>query len=167
LAMDVEKLSYQVNDKSGNILRQRQVLAGMIGENLKIVRSTESAQGIEVSAILKSTANSLEELVSVNERCTRFGALVFSISGEVTGNISEVVASMQSHDITRQQVEHIVEALERLTGDMRKAGDAALDVALLRNLVIEAGDVCELQSAQLRHASSEFYTATCSIVDNL
>lgn len=167
LAMDVEKLSYQVNDKSGNILRERHLLAGMIDDNLKVVRSSESAQDEEVRAILGSTAGSLEELVSVNERCTRFGALIFSISGEVTGNISEVVASMQSHDITRQQVEHIVEALERLQADMSATDDGELDAEKRRNLIIEAGDVCELQSAQLRHACSEFYTATCSIVDNL
>lgn len=167
LAMDVEKLSYQVNDKSGNILRQRHVLAGMIDENLKVVRSSESTQDEEVRTILGSTAGSLEELVSVNERCTRFGALIYSISGEVTGNISEVVASMQSHDITRQQVEHIVEALERLHADMSATVDSTLDAEKRRSLVIEAGDVCELQSAQLRHACSEFYAATCSIVDNL
>ena len=167
LAMDVEKLSHQVNEKSSNILNQRQMLASMISESLQVVRSTKSTQAANVSGILTSTANSLEELVSVNERCTRFGGLVASISGEVTGNISEVVSSMQSHDITRQQVEHIVEALERLAADLQAAGDAGLDAARQRSLIIEAGDVCELQAAQLRHASSALYSAVCSIMDNL
>ena len=167
LAMDVEKLSHQVNEKSGNILKQRQILSSMISESLQIVRSTKSAQNANVGGILTSTANSLEELVSVNERCTRFGSLVASISGEVTGNISEVVSSMQSHDITRQQVEHIVEALERLAADLQAFGDVGLDVERQRSLIIETGDVCELQSAQLRHASSALYGAVCSIVDNL
>ncbi|MBI2353427.1 MAG: methyl-accepting chemotaxis protein [Deltaproteobacteria bacterium] len=167
LAMDVEKLSYLVNDKSGNILKQRQVLAGMIADNLKVVHSSESTQDREVNAILESTTTSLDELVSVNERCSRFGSLVFSVSGEVSGSIGEVVASMQSHDITRQQVEHIVEALERLALDLRAGGDAAADMGRQRRLIIEAGDVCELQSAQLRHASSELFAAVCSIGDNL
>ncbi len=167
LAMDVEKLSHQVNEKSSNILNQRQMLASMISESLQVVRSTKSTQAANVSGILTSTANSLEELVSVNERCTRFGGLVASISGEVTGNISEVVSSMQSHDITRQQVEHIVEALERLAADLQTAGDTGLDAARQRSLIIEAGDVCELQAAQLRHASSALYSAVCSIADNL
>lgn len=167
LAMDVEKLSHQVNEKSSNILKQRQMLASMISETLQVVRSTKSAQDANVGGILASTAISLEELVSVNERCTRFGGLVASISGEVTGNISEVVSSMQSHDITRQQVEHIVEALERLAADLQVVGDADVDVERQRSLIIEAGDVCELQSAQLRHASSALYGAVCSIVDNL
>lgn len=167
LAMDVEKLSHQVNEKSSNILKQRQMLAGMISENLKVVSSTKAAQDANVGGILTRTAHSLEELVSVNERCTHFGGLVASISGEVTGNISEVVSSLQSHDITRQQVEHIVEALERLAADLQAAGADGLDAARQRSLIIEAGDVCELQSAQLRHASSALYGAVCSIVGNL
>lgn len=167
LAMDVEKLSHQVNEKSSNILNERQMLAGLISESLQVVRSTKSTQDTNVAGILASTGNSLEELVSVNERCTRFYGLVASVSAEVTGNISEVVSSMQSHDITRQQVEHIVEALERLEADLQVVGDTELDVERQRGLIIEAGDVCELQSAQLRHASSALYGAVCSIVDNL
>ncbi|RII30636.1 MAG: methyl-accepting chemotaxis protein [Geobacter sp.] len=167
LALDVEKLSYQVNDKTGNILKQRQELAVMINENLQAIISSGTTRDANVVEILSSTANSLDDLVSANERCTRFGGLVSSISSEVSSNLSEVVASMQSHDITRQQVEHIVEALERLAADLQNFGNDSLDAGRRRNLVIEAGDVCELQSAQLRHASSELHKAVCSIVDNL
>ena len=167
LAMDVEKLSHQVNEKSSNILKQRQMLAVMIRESLRVVRSTKSAQDENVGGVLTHTASSLEELVSVNQRCNRFGSQVASISGEVTGNLSEVVSSMQSHDITRQQVEHIVEALEQLAADIHAVGDSSSDLERQRSLIIEAGDVCELQSAQLRHASSALYGAVCSIVDNL
>jgi len=167
LAMDVEKLSHQVNEKSSNILKQRQMLAGMISENLKVVSSTKAAQDANVGGILTRTAHSLEELVSVNERCTRFGGLVASISGEVTGNISEVVSSMQMHDMTRQQVEHIVEALERLSVKLQDSVADATDQERYRKLIIEVGDVCELQSAQLRFAASELCGAVSSILDNL
>jgi len=167
LALDVEKLSYQVNDKTGNILNQRQQLAAMINENLQAMLSSGTSRDANVAEILSSTASSLDGLVSANERCTKFGGLVSSISSEVSCNISEVVASMQAHDITRQQVEHIVEALERLTVDLQNFGSASLDTERSRSLIIETGDVCELQSAQLRHASSELHKAVCSIVDNL
>ncbi|HEY3309889.1 MAG TPA: hypothetical protein VGJ93_15665 [Desulfuromonadaceae bacterium] len=167
LAMDVEKLSHLVNEKSGNILKQRQILVTMIADNLKIVRSSKTIQDANIGGILTRTIKSLEELVAVNEHCTDFGRLIASISGEVSSNISEVVSSLQSHDITRQQVEHIVEAMEQLTADFEAVGNADLDVERQRRLIIEAGDVCELQSAQLRHASSALYIEVCSIVDNL
>lgn len=167
LAMDVEKLSHQVNDKSAAILAHRHLLAAMIGSNLATVRSSETAQDAEVVSSLKSTASSLQELVSVNERCTHFGAMVSTISAGVTADISDVVASMQAHDITRQQLEHIVEALEQLTSDLAGSETAATTEERRLALIVESGDVCELQEAQLRFASSELYNAVRSIVDNL
>lgn len=166
LAMDVEKLSHQVNEKSAAILAHRGLLAKMIDSNLAGVRSSETAQDAKVTSSLSSTASSLQELVSVNERCTRFGATVSSISTEVTDNISEVVSSLQMHDMTRQQVEHIVEALERLLGDL-SGSETAIDADRRTALIVESGDVCELQEAQLRFASAELYSAVCTIVDNL
>lgn len=167
LAMDVEKLSHQVNDKSTAILNHRQLLVSMITSNLADVRSTEAVQDRQVTTSLKSTAGSLQELLSVNDRCTQFGSTISSISAEVTANISEVVSSMQMHDMTRQQVEHIMEALERLLADLPGSDVTTMDENRRRVLIVEAGDVCELQEAQLRFASSELFTAVCAIVDNL
>ena len=167
LAMDVEKLSHQVNDKSVAILGHRQLLAAMIDSNLGSVRSSESAQDARVASSLKSTASSLQELEAVNMRCTQFGALVSTISAEVTDNISEVVSSMQMHDMTRQQTEHIVEALERLSSSLAEYDEAVVDEDRCLALIVESGDVCELQEAQLRFASAELYTAVCTIVESL
>jgi len=167
LAMDVEKLSHQVNEKSAAILAHQQLLATLITDNLAVVRATETKQDVTVSATLKDTSANLTELVAVNERCTEFGTAVSTISAEVTGSISEVVSSMQMHDMTRQQLEHVVEALERLTGELADSRTSEADGNNLRKMIIEAGDVCELQEAQLRFASHELYTAVCTIVDNL
>ena len=167
LAMDVEKLSHQVNDKSAAILGHRQLLITMITSNLAGVHSTEAAQDAKVASSLIKTAASLQELVAVNERCTQFGVTVSTISAEVTENISEVVTLLQMHDMTRQQVEHIVEALERLSGDLSNFAGATADKDRHLALIVESGDVCELQEAQLRFASAELYSAVCTIVDNL
>ena len=167
LALDVEKLSHLVSEKSSSILGHRQLLSNMITDNLRVVRASEASQDKEVSGVLTSTSQSLEELVSVNVRCGSFGSLVSAISEEVSANISEVVSSMQMHDMTRQQVEHIVEALERLTTKLQGEGGTMLGPEERRKLIIEAGDVCELQSAQLRHAASELCGAVHSIVENL
>lgn len=167
LALDVEKLSCQVSEKSSNILNHRHLLARMISDNLRIVLNSEAIQDRELGGVLASTSGSLEELVSVNSRCADFGSLVSAVSAEVSGNISEVVSSMQMHDMTRQQVEHIVEALERLSGKLQEAIHDDPDPDSYRKLIIEAGDVCELQSAQLRFAASELCGAVRSIVDNL
>lgn len=167
LAMDVEKLSHQVNEKSAAILAHRQLLATLITENLVVVRLAGAEQNVMVSTTLKDTSANLAELMAVNERCTQFGSTVSTISTEVADSISEVVSSMQMHDMTRQQLEHVVEALERLSAELAELKTSEVDSDHLRRVVVEAGDVCELQEAQLRFASSELYSAVCTIVENL
>jgi methyl-accepting chemotaxis protein len=162
LAMDVEKLSHQVNDKSAAILAQRQSLASKIVSDLAAVHAGEKVQDSELQVSLAATADNLHELISANDRCTRFGSMASSVSAEVIANIGEVVASQQTHDITRQQIEHVIEALERLTFDLNTVDDERR-----KKQVVEVGDVCELQEAQLRFATTELYTAVCTIVENL
>jgi methyl-accepting chemotaxis protein len=167
LAIDVEKLSHQVNDKSAAILGHRNLMETLISSNLRSVRSSEASQDAKVASSLKNTASSLQELVSVNERCTQFGATVSSISAAVTSSISEVVSSLQMHDMTRQQFEHVVEALERLLAVLPDSDSTAADQSRCQALIVEAGDVCELQEAQLRFSATELYNAVCTVVDNL
>lgn len=172
LALDVEKLSRQVNDKSSAILEHRQALLSTIIDNMETVQATESVHDADVSLTLNNTSSSLHELESANERFIQLGGKVAAISSEITNNIGEVVSSMQFHDINRQQVEHIIEALERLVTDIAGADIAGADSGTQdegrrRALVVETGDVCELQEAQLHFASSELYAAVSSIVENL
>jgi len=165
LAQDVEKLSQLVSEKSANILGHRQVLASMISDNLRLVQTSELAQDTKLGGVLANTARSLEELIDVNARCSSFGSMISSISSEVSGNINEVVSSLQMHDMTRQQTEHIVEALQRLLANI--SGYVSSNSDFPNKLIIEAGDVCELQSAQLQHATSDLCNAVASIVGNL
>lgn len=167
LAMDVEKLSHQVNDKSVSIMAHRELLAKMITFNLNAVLTSNTRQDQQIGSSLKNARDSLLELIAVNERCTGFAATVSSISRDVTGSISEAVSSMQMHDMTRQQMEHIIEALERLSADLPVSEGISTDDDRRRALIMEAGDVCELQEAQLRFASAELYSAVCGIIDNL
>lgn len=167
LAMDVEKLSHQVNEKSAAILAHRQLLVTMIAASLTNVRSSEVDQDFKVNTILRDTEASLQELVSVNGRCTQFGIAAAAISTEVTNSISDVVTSMQMHDMTRQQIEHVVEALGRLTVDSVDSSASGGDDGSVRKAIIEFGDVCELQETQLRFASGELYAAVSTILDNL
>ncbi|HIJ95213.1 MAG TPA: methyl-accepting chemotaxis protein [Desulfuromonadales bacterium] len=167
LAQDVEKLSQLVSEKSSNILSHRQMLFQMITDNLRFVRNSERLQDEQLGSVLISTSGNIEELVSVNSRCSSFGSLIAAVSGEVSVNISEVVSSMQMHDMTRQQFEHVIEALERLSGKFPPSTGPAPDRENFRRLIVEAGDVCELQSAQVRFAASELSGAVKSIVDNL
>jgi len=166
LAQDVERLSMVVSQKSEAILGHRQLLSSLIQDNVRTVRDIEAGQGRELQRSIAEISHSIGDLVALNDRCRSFGVLVSSVSGEVSEAIGNVVMSLQMHDMTRQQMEHVIEALERLNGRLPDAGaDVARDAA--RMLVVETGDLCELQSAQLRHASSEFCLAVQEVMERL
>ncbi|MDD5759033.1 MAG: methyl-accepting chemotaxis protein [Desulfobulbaceae bacterium] len=167
LAIDVEKLSLQVDDKSNAILKHRQDLRLMLLENMVSLHATESIHDEEVALALNSTSAGMHELEVVNDRFTQLGARVAATSKEITSNIGEVVSSLQFHDINRQQIEHVIEALEHLLLALSDGKAVAGSDDIYRALITEVGNVCELQEAQLNFASTELYSAVESIVGNL
>ncbi len=73
-------------------------------------------------------------------------------SEEAVRNINVVVQSVQYHDITRQQVDHILEALESVREE-----DSAVDII----------PIFEIQVAQLKRVGREFEQAILSITTAL
>ena len=164
LANDVTQLSVQVSDKAGTILEQKDSLSAVIRQTLVQVLSVGGEQRKQVRGILDKTRLSLAALTDVNERCSSAAAAISAASTEVSQNIGEVVTSMQFHDIVRQQIEHVAEALDDLCGRLNAYGTEE-NVAVKQ--AEDAGAVCELQSAQLRHSGAELETAVQRIVENL
>ena len=166
LAMDVEKLSHTVSEKSAGIMGQRLSLAALIETNLAMVRTTEASQHADARTILTGINASLETLAALNEACSGVGSQVGVTAEEVSANTATVVSSMQFHDITRQQIEHVIEALEKLRGHTCKRPDER-DKPTCETQIAEVGDICELQTAQLRHATSQLNQATNAILESL
>jgi len=166
LAMDVEKLSHTVSEKSIGIMQQRQTLSQLITENLAMVRSTEASQHADASSILSGIRSSLEMLAQLNDACSDAGSQAGVIAEEVAAETATVVSSIQFHDITRQQIEHVFEALEKLLQQTTGPSNTD-DRTTCKQLIAEVGDVCELQHAQLRHATSQLNQATQAILDSL
>ena len=157
LASDVGELSVQVNDKAAIILRRKDELARAIEQTLTGVLNSGARQHDQVIAILDRTRVSLQELTAINTRCSSSVASVSAVSCEVSRSIGDVVMSMQAHDIVRQQIEHVEEALSEMKQGLAMGAAGADDVAC----------VCELQTAQLRHAGSELDFAVQTIIDSL
>jgi methyl-accepting chemotaxis protein len=157
LASDVGDLSVQVNEKAAVILTRKDDLSKAIEQTLAVVLDSGAQQHDQVTGILDKTRVSLGALTAINARCTSAVAGISAVSDEVSRSIGEVVMSMQAHDSVRQQIEHVDQALSELKGRFA-AGSAGAD---------EAACICELQSAQLRHAAGELDAAVQTIVGNL
>lgn len=165
LAMDVEKLSQAVSEKSAGIMNQRIALAQLINENLEMVHTTEAGQYAEGRSALAWLPVSVHLLLS-SASVSRCRLMVASaIAEEITADIGTVVSSMQFHDITRQQLEHVIEALEKLQQHHCKAEGETAEAC--NDMIVEYGDTCELQTAQARHAVEQLVKATVTIMDSL
>lgn len=169
LALDINKLTQQIKDKSNIITDHRLLLSSIISKNINEANTSHSTQKAMVLSTIDSTATSIAGLDTVNQRFLMLGNSISSASAENSNRISQIVQSMQFHDIFRQQVEHVIEALEGLLSSFSTHNiDAAAPEAFnVQEVINQAGDVCELQEAQLQFASAELYAAVASIVSNL
>jgi methyl-accepting chemotaxis protein len=167
LAMDIKKLSQQIKEKVNAIDDLRTVLTTTITCNVGRVEEARKTQDQQAATSRGKTAASLAQLEEANQRFSVLGTEIASVSRENSDSLSTIVQSMQFHDIYRQQVEHVVEALETLLSAFPPGSARQFVEAERLELIGRIGDVCELQQAQLQFASAELYQAVVAIIDNL
>jgi methyl-accepting chemotaxis protein len=171
LAEDVKNLAVQIDEKSSRIMGENVSLSCKIRETLARVSDIEAHQRKDVRLILDKTRSSLEMINGVHRKCSEVASAIASASGDVSRNISEIVTSMQFHDIVRQQLEHVQEALrdleQWLSSDHARNNGMSRTAASGIEMAGEVFGVCRLQSAQLIHARDELHGAVTGIVQNL
>ncbi|MSN24604.1 MAG: hypothetical protein GJV46_01920 [Geobacter sp.] len=167
LALDVEKLSCLVREKTDCIRGQRELLVGLLVKHLKAGKESKLLQNEEARSMLNSATTSFDALVQLNASCSDCGELAGQVSSQVSSAIGEVVSSLQIHDMMRQQMEHVTEALELLVIDMDNSTATESEDVRFAAVAGQAGDVCELQVAQLRNAIEELNVSVNTIIDNL
>ncbi len=156
VADHVEKLARMVEEKIMALSDQKAALDTLISTRLAAVRNLRTRQQGQSQAILAETRKSIEFLATAHDNCSGASGAVASRAEGVSRNIAEVVMSMQFHDITRQQIEHVTEAIEELLpeNNPKRGFDGA------------AG-LCALQSAHLSHAREALLSAVGRIRENL
>jgi hypothetical protein len=159
IADDVEKLAILIQSRFADIMSSAESLKTSIEQTLARVSQLETKQGGKVKTILDKTQTTLAMLAQKNELSSQTARKISVDIESISGNIGEVVASMQFHDITRQQIEHIEEALHAV-GNKLSGEDPDREIQ-------ETGVVCELQKAHLANAQEKFIHAVRSIMDNL
>jgi hypothetical protein len=152
LADNVEQLSGTIALKSENILRGLGVLKSSADETLsKLVIGRRSTQQL-TQAMMHNLVESLALLSERNGASSETALKLAVCAKEVSENISEVISSLQFHDITRQQIEHVAEVFEAVTAQ----GSGADSSALIMDIIQEVG---EIQIDQLNCARDELETA--------
>jgi len=172
LADDVEKLSLLIHGKCKNIIDSSATLNSIIGQTSARMRSMDAKQHDQVGNIFQGIRSSLSTLTAKHERSAKAAEEISERLAAISRNIGQVVMGMQFHDITRQQLEHVAAALESLanrlgTGCAGQDGLAPQEDEAIRSMIIEAGDLSELQSVQVNDAQVKFISAVKNIRESL
>jgi hypothetical protein len=157
VAANIGELSFNIQSKSNGILARITHLQTGLEKAMEMVASLGKIQkqlGCEVVAATRQQVSSLAE---IHGKCASAAQDVSGRSAKIFRDVQEIVVSLQFQDITRQQMEHVHEAL------------AALRTSLENNdiQVAEAARLCALQSAQLSHSGDELLAAVARIVLSL
>ncbi len=169
LAENVGDLATLIETKSDDIMERGKNLGATVGDTLSRVLDHEAALRERARAILADASMSLAALVDAHGKGIETVKAVSNRSSEISGNIGEVVTSMQFHDITRQQFEHVVHAFADLDAKIAavSGGWPGAPAADKRRVAGLARDICALQAAHLDNAGKTFATAVDNVVRNL
>ncbi|MEK7805002.1 MAG: hypothetical protein AAB264_04750, partial [Planctomycetota bacterium] len=197
LSDDVKKLAALINTKSVNILKHSKSLSILVRNAISRTQVLLNLQRGSAVNMLRDAQSSLESLTGLNEKSSETSHQIAMRSSGIYKNIGEVVTSMQFHDITRQEMEHVAKALEHLreklegvngrdampcvsappgsNGTFRRPSGSSLQPpggngtpdGQQRDLVGWLGDVCTTQSSQLLHTKDELVGAVDCVIKNL
>ncbi len=171
LADDVEKLANNIVNYSGLIVQNAGALKGYVDSASKRtmgIIDTQKSCSINIFEHLKSN---IDSLASMTERSAALSKGVTVKTNVISENISQAVLSMQSHDIVRQQVEHVEQAVHDMRAILEENREGIMDSGELSGQAAETvgwvGDVLQLQCSQLEHSKDRFVEAVESLLGNL
>jgi methyl-accepting chemotaxis protein len=163
LASDVEKLSELIAAKSGQIMGRLSSLEEMIDEMLRQMSTQEELGQGSAKSVLDGIVSSLGSLRGKHDSSSTAMNFIKEQSEQTARDVSEIVASLQFHDITRQQIEHVKEAADEWYGKLigiAQSNGSGSDLAVL-------SDVCDLEIRQLGNSRNELSSAIKGIRGHL
>lgn len=170
LADDVDKLANRIVSHTSSILENARSLTELLrlaGTQTEAMRGQQSACSVKVFAEIRAN---LDNLQAVEEAARKLSTILAEKALDNRNSIGEAVASMQFHDIVRQQVEHVEEALDDIelliSGKGSGEGDNAFQVADAE-LAAWVADVTGLQRGQVSNGKDRFFQAVENLKHNL
>jgi methyl-accepting chemotaxis protein len=165
LARDIEALSATIGVKSKHIRDTIKSLRTVIGDTLSKASAFDASENEHAKALLDGVMGSLLSLREKHAASSKTACFLAQRTDEMCTVVGEIVSSLQFHDITRQQIEHVVQAIDELCGKTPDDGCVEDPRSSLAGLPI--GDVCAVLTGQLSNARQQLLAAMGGILDNL
>lgn len=161
LTDDVKKLSERIKEKSSQIKSKSEELLSMIHQVLKNAEDSRKNQRDQARSMLDHTVSNNTILAKKNDDAMLSAKLIATKSQGITESIGDIVSSLQFHDITRQQIEHVKEVLDYLTNTMAAGEHEVTELAAMMD------EVCSLQIEQLNQSEADITSAVVKVIENL
>jgi uncharacterized phage infection (PIP) family protein YhgE len=161
LADDVSLLAGQVQSKVASALSIADSLIPPIESAMREISALEAEQTSDLPALISRTLASLSSFRDVQDQAKESSNRLGAKYDAISDGFKKLIVSIQFHDITRQQVEHVVEVLQRLTSRSEPGnGNPARHPR-------GTSAVLELQCAQLADADKKFAASVETVERNL
>jgi hypothetical protein len=153
LADDMKALAGEVQARVQSALETAASLIVPIESALRDIRALEEGQSRDLPSVISRVQANLSSFCEIQQRAHDSVIRLRAQSDAISTAFMKVIVSIQFHDITRQQVEHVVNILRRLS---ETPGKQRGSVAVLT-----------LQSSQLADAAGKFAVSVASVASNL
>ena len=184
LGEEVRKLAVNVASKSAELTGHSEKLAENIRQGLRRMKDFEKRQQGSARAILDQTVQSLSAMNLRRQSSSETLSEIAVRWKRMSQSIGEVVASMQFHDITRQRIEHVRDALQDVVAKLKPAVDPVsrtggwdivnrwrhiLHPQAKENLTALTSAIipCEVQNIQLKDSEADMTAAVERIIQHL
>jgi len=163
LADDVKSLATIIAEHTGKIGEYSHVLMLQVTTARENSRKQLSSQERIVKDMFARLFSGISELETMRADSATLVQELAIGSKQVTESMGHVIASVQFHDITRQQVEHVEEILDQAVREIRHRSEDSGEVGL----GAWVRDVLRLQAPQLSQTQEMFCQAVDGLIGNL
>jgi methyl-accepting chemotaxis protein len=164
LSDDIHKLAESISKQSNGFRDKAKILISTTSAVEKQVLSLIKNQEENSKQILINTRGSLNLLSEEYELSSKKASSITSKAENIQKRTGALVTSIQFHDITRQQMEHVDKVIRDLSDKI--ADKLRNNVNLLEDPEYMAfiANVCQLQSAQMNNSRNELLSAVNEII---
>ena len=166
LSDSIRRLGNLIAGNMNEIIDQVTILYGLSKEALRNESALNNGQSSRAMDVVEQARAVLAQLVENSNRALQQSESLTKASTAVTHSTAEIVSSIQFHDITRQQVEHVTETIDAFNSAISENFQTD-DVANRAELEQEIAVGCRLQSEQLKNSGDELTSAVWRIIESL
>jgi hypothetical protein len=161
LTDDVRSLAETIRQKAAHIRSKSETVQSFLVDTLSKVSDFEKIQSDQARIMLENAFNNQRSLKNKHSAASGSSTLIDKGTRKIASNIGDIVMSLQFHDITRQQIEHVKEVFDHIDKKVHEEGHTIAEKAAF------VRDVSRLQQAQLAQSRDDLTSAVLKIINNL